>query len=86
MWPIEARWQLQLIAQQRLVWKEMEKGERTRLREGGREDGRRLALKSNEELCEKKMSIPVFPPAYSPTRGLEEERSAANTNEKEEFF
>lgn len=54
--------------------------------EGGREDGRRLALKSNEELCKKKMSIPIFPPAYSPTRGLEEERSAANTNEKEEFF
>lgn len=36
VWPAEARWQLQLIAQQRLVWKEWEKGVRTRLREDER--------------------------------------------------
>lgn len=40
MWPAEARWQLQLIAQSRLVWEEWEKGVRMRTRE----DERRSAL------------------------------------------
>lgn len=54
-------------------------------REGGRTGGGWLS-RATRNSVEKKMSIPIFPPAYSPTRGLEEERSAANTNEKEEFF
>jgi len=43
--PVEARWQLQLITQARLVWEEWEKGVRTRLRE----KERRLTLKRKEE-------------------------------------
>lgn len=40
MWPAEARWQLQLIAQPRLVWEKWERGVRMRKRK----DERRSAL------------------------------------------
>lgn len=34
VWPAEARWHLQLIAQQRLVWNEWEKGKEDKTEAG----------------------------------------------------
>lgn len=79
LWPVEARWQLQLIAQPRLVWKECERGVRTRLSE----DERRLALESKEELCK---CPSQHPPAYVPTRDGKEPTSAKANEKKNVLF
>lgn len=60
--PVEARWQLQLIAQKRLAREKV--GERGEAETEGRMRGS-VALESEEELCD----CPTqYPPAYFQTR------------------
>ncbi len=78
VWPVEARWQLQLTAQQRLVWKEWKKGMRTKLMVNERQ----LTLESKYELCK---CPSQYPQAYFPTKNCKECISAKE-KEKKKFL